>query len=173
VPVTHQPKGSAKGGQFAPGGGSGGAAGAKAGARPTPTNQNPVGMGERGQRVKDLQTRLNAMGAHLAVDGQFGPATLAAVRALQKKYGLKTDGLVGPKTTAALRGQSQGRLKQKNLKKINQKRKTQGTKRTQPQATKPTGAKPSGTVKTTTAKTTTAKPTAANNPYQGSISGRA
>jgi len=171
VPVTHQPKGSAKGGQFAPGGGSGGAAGAKAGARPTPTNQNPVGMGERGQRVKDLQTRLNAMGAHLAVDGQFGPATLAAVRALQKKYGLKTDGLVGPKTTAALRGQSQGRLKQKNLKKINQKRKSQ-PQRTKPTGVKPSGAKPAPTAKASGAKATTAKPTSANNPYAGGISGR-
>jgi len=168
VPVTHQPKGSAKGGQFAPAAGGGGA---KAGARPTPSNQNPVGMGERGQRVKDLQARLNAMGAHLAVDGQFGPATLAAVRALQKKYGLKTDGLVGPKTTAALRGQSQGRLKQKNLKKINQKRKSQ-PQRTKPTGVKPSGAKPAPTAKASGAKATTAKPTSANNPYAGGISGR-
>lgn len=159
MPVKHQPKGSPKGGQFAPGGGGGGGG---AGARPTPSNQNPVGMGERGQRVKDLQARLNAMGAHLAVDGQFGPATLAAVRALQKKYGLKVDGLVGPKTTAALRGQSQGRLKQKNLKKIHQKRKA-GT--TRPSAPKPaTTAKPSAPAP---------KPTSANNPYAGGISGRA
>lgn len=149
MPITHQPKGSPKGGQFAPGGG------AKSGAAPppTPTNQNPVGMGEQGKRVKDLQARLNAMGAHLKVDGQFGPKTRAAVVALQRKYGLKTDGLVGPKTTAALRGQSEGRRNQANLKKIVQK----GSAR---QAQK-TSAAPAP------------KPTAANNPYKGGISGRA
>ena len=86
------PAGSAAGGQFAAG--SSGAA---------PTNAKPVGQGETGKRVSDLQKRLNALGAHLAVDGKFGPKTLAAVRAFQKAHGLRVDGLVGPKTTAALR----------------------------------------------------------------------
>ena len=89
----HAPAGSATGGQFAAG--SGGAA---------PTNAQPVGKGETGKRVSDLQARLNAFGAKLKVDGKFGPATLAAVKAFQQAHGLKADGLVGPKTTAALRG---------------------------------------------------------------------
>ena len=91
-------KGSAGGGQFAPASG-----GTGKDTRATPGNANPVGMGERGQRVHDLQERLNALGAHLAVDGIFGPKTRAAVEAFQKAHGLKVDGLVGPHTTAALR----------------------------------------------------------------------
>ena len=93
--VTHMPAGTSAGGQFAPAGGGGGAA--------APSNEHPVGQGEAGKRVSDLQKRLNALGAHLAVDGKFGPKTLAAVKAFQKSHGLKVDGLVGPKTTAALR----------------------------------------------------------------------
>jgi hypothetical protein len=95
----HAPAGSAAGGQFTSGGGSG------KGGSPAPTNAHPVGKGETGKRVSDLQARLNALGAKppLKVDGIFGPKTLAAVRAFQEAHGLKIDGLVGPKTTAALR----------------------------------------------------------------------
>ena len=108
---THAPAGSSAGGQFAAASGSSagktGGKGTKA-ARPTPSNQHPVGKGETGKRVSDLQSRLNALGAHLKVDGIFGPKTLAAVRAFQKSHGLRVDGLVGPKTTAALRKPAAG-----------------------------------------------------------------
>jgi HK97 family phage prohead protease len=89
------PAGSATGGQFSAGSSSA-----------APTNARPVGTGETGKRVSDLQARLNEMGFKppLKVDGQFGPKTLAAVRSFQKAHGLKVDGLVGPLTTAALRG---------------------------------------------------------------------
>ena len=88
------PAGGATGGQFAAG--SGGAA---------PTNARPVGNGESGKRVSDLQSRLNALGFKppLKVDGKFGPKTLAAVKAFKRSHDLKVDGLVGPKTTVALR----------------------------------------------------------------------
>jgi len=43
--------------------------------------------------VKQLQSAL-----HLAVDGEFGPATEAAVRRLQARHGLTVDGVVGPAT---------------------------------------------------------------------------
>jgi HK97 family phage prohead protease len=100
----HAPAGSAAGGQFAASSGS--SAGKGKDTRPTPSNEHPVGQGETGKRVSDLQARLNEMGASLKVDGTFGPKTLAAVKAFQKAHGLKVDGLVGPKTTAALRGKA-------------------------------------------------------------------
>jgi peptidoglycan hydrolase-like protein with peptidoglycan-binding domain len=100
----HAPAGGPTGGQFAAA--SGGSSAKGKDTRPTPTNQHPVGQGETGKRVSDLQERLNAGGFKppLKVDGIFGPKTLAAVRAFQRQHGLKVDGLVGPKTTAALRG---------------------------------------------------------------------
>src|SRR6266704_5539707 len=102
---AHMPAGSPAGGQFAPASGSS-QAGKNAGdKRPVPGNQHPVGMGETGKRVSDLQARLNALGFKppLKVDGIFGPKTLAAVKAFQRSHDLKVDGLVGPKTTVALR----------------------------------------------------------------------
>lgn len=58
--------------------------------------------GDTGAAVKTLQTRLNLWGAKLAVDGDFGPATLAAVEAFQGRKGLTVDGVAGPKTWATL-----------------------------------------------------------------------
>jgi peptidoglycan hydrolase-like protein with peptidoglycan-binding domain len=103
----HAPAGSAAGGQFAAASGSSSKAAKGKDTRPTPTNQHPVGQGETGKRVSDLQERLNAGGFKppLKVDGIFGPKTLAAVKAFQKAHGLKVDGLIGPLTTAALRGE--------------------------------------------------------------------
>jgi peptidoglycan hydrolase-like protein with peptidoglycan-binding domain len=102
----HAPAGSAAGGQFAAASGSSSKGAKGKDTRPTPTNQHPVGQGETGKRVSDLQERLNAGGFKppLKVDGIFGPKTLAAVKAFQRSHGLKVDGLVGPLTTAALRG---------------------------------------------------------------------
>lgn len=62
-------------------------------------NPHPVlRMGDRGQPVMHLQELLG-----LAVkDGDFGPATKAAVIAAQQKAGLYADGIVGGQTWAAL-----------------------------------------------------------------------
>ena len=54
--------------------------------------------------VKELQTELNKNGASLEVDGLFGRATEAAVKAFQKQHGLDDDGIVGARTWAALLG---------------------------------------------------------------------
>ncbi len=68
--------------------------------------KTPIARGS----VRKLQVLLNAIGpvsasgAALDVDGQFGPATDAAVRAYQAAQKLTVDGIVGPKTWAQLIG---------------------------------------------------------------------
>ena len=64
----------------------------------------PLKHGSRGQAVRVLQQQLNLQGAKLAVDGDFGAATEAAVRAYQVKVGLVPDGIAGEKTLAVLAG---------------------------------------------------------------------
>ena len=61
-----------------------------------------IKYGMKGDPVANLQTTLNKYGYNLAVDGSFGPKTLAAVKDYQKKNGLTVDGMVGPQTQAAL-----------------------------------------------------------------------
>jgi murein DD-endopeptidase MepM/ murein hydrolase activator NlpD len=63
-----------------------------------------VQQGSSGEAVKAAQTQLNAAGAGIAVDGTFGPATDAAVRAYQGANGLGVDGQVGPQTWQSLVG---------------------------------------------------------------------
>lgn len=58
--------------------------------------------GDRGKNVRRLQEVLNARGATLTVDGDFGPATEAAVEDFQESAGLFSDGIVGRRTWAAL-----------------------------------------------------------------------
>ena len=60
--------------------------------------------GAEGPAVRELQALLRDQGAQVAVDGDFGPATEAAVRAFQRSQGLAADGVVGPRTLAKLRG---------------------------------------------------------------------
>lgn len=61
--------------------------------------------GARGEAVKRLQALLRSHGSPgLAVDGDFGPATEAAVKRFQASRKLAVDGIVGPQTWAALEG---------------------------------------------------------------------
>lgn len=62
-----------------------------------------VKKGQTGNPVRWVQWELNESGAKLAVDGDFGAKTLAAVRSFQKSKSLTVDGIVGVKTKAALR----------------------------------------------------------------------
>ncbi|GIG70510.1 peptidoglycan-binding domain-containing protein [Phytomonospora endophytica] len=55
-------------------------------------------QGASGDAVAAAQTALNAHDYGLAVDGGFGPATAAAVRAFQTAKSLTADGTVGPQT---------------------------------------------------------------------------
>ncbi len=61
-----------------------------------------ISYGSSGSDVKKLQEALNAQGYSLAVDGQFGSKTQAAVRDYQKKNGLSVDGIVGKNTWSSL-----------------------------------------------------------------------
>ncbi len=58
--------------------------------------------GDTGAWVSFLQQRLQTVGAAVAVDGIFGPATDTAVRDLQTAKDIAVDGVVGPKTWTAL-----------------------------------------------------------------------
>jgi HK97 family phage prohead protease len=115
--APHLPAGSPDGGQFAPGGNKGskgsgkGHGGAKGGAKTAPKDSLTTGVGMSGKpdaQVKTLQTVLNrlgvtdAAGKKLAVDGRFGPKTTSAVKAVQKRLGLKQDGVVTPALLSAL-----------------------------------------------------------------------
>ncbi|NPU63395.1 peptidoglycan-binding protein [Bradyrhizobium sp. 83012] len=61
-----------------------------------------VRLGDDGPAVQWLQQRLVAHGFTLTVDGDFGPATRAAVRTFQGRQGLAADGIAGPLTWKAL-----------------------------------------------------------------------
>ena len=61
--------------------------------------------GSKGEYVTLLQTKLVNLGYNIGksgIDGDFGSATLAAVKTFQKDRGLTTDGVVGKKTWEAL-----------------------------------------------------------------------
>src|SRR3990167_2026152 len=73
----------------------------------TPVNiSGNLMRGSKGEEVKRLQEALNAsgIGVNLKVDGEFGPATEAAVRAYQSSKNIKSDGIVGQQTIATLSG---------------------------------------------------------------------
>ncbi|NED95519.1 muramoyltetrapeptide carboxypeptidase [Phytoactinopolyspora alkaliphila] len=64
--------------------------------------------GDSGNDVRELQIRVagwaagSASRTYVAVDGQFGPGTEAAVRRFQSAYGLTSDGVAGPQTHSQL-----------------------------------------------------------------------
>jgi peptidoglycan hydrolase-like protein with peptidoglycan-binding domain len=58
--------------------------------------------GTNGEDIRSIQYLLNAHGADLSVDGDFGPLTKAAVEHFQGLHGLAVDGIVGNQTWPAL-----------------------------------------------------------------------
>src|SRR5579859_6789197 len=63
-----------------------------------------VQQGSTGDAVSALQSQIHGRGdgAHIAIDGDFGPMTNDAVRAFQTLLALSVDGIVGPQTWNAL-----------------------------------------------------------------------
>lgn len=58
--------------------------------------------GSKGPEVVALQKALSREGFLLRPDGDFGPATEAAVLKVQRQWGLTPDGIAGPRTLEAL-----------------------------------------------------------------------
>jgi len=71
--------------------------------RPTGLLTLPVKSGATGWTVAQLQTALDRGGAKLAIDGGFGPATLAAVKTWQSAHKLPVTGVVDTATWLTLR----------------------------------------------------------------------
>ncbi|MFD3314515.1 peptidoglycan-binding protein [Streptomyces sp. NPDC058656] len=63
-----------------------------------------MGIGNQGAAVRNLQATLNVCyGAGLAVDGEYGRLTAAAVRSAQQAHGIADDGVYGPQTRRTIR----------------------------------------------------------------------
>jgi len=65
---------------------------------PWPVVQN----GSQGHPIRTLQLLLRARGHNLTVDGMFGPATEAAVKAFQTSKGMTADGIMSAQTWSTL-----------------------------------------------------------------------
>ena len=61
-------------------------------------------LGDQGQEVAEIQRALADSGYDISVDGDFGPATEAALKSYQKEHGLEVDGLAGPGVYRSLLG---------------------------------------------------------------------
>lgn len=81
--------------------------------RPGTYPGSPLRQGSTGRAVREAQYYLVLASAYYSsiprinIDGEYGPATAAAVRAFQALFGLTQDGVIGPATWAALYEQSQ------------------------------------------------------------------
>lgn len=67
------------------------------------TKKSYLEKGDRGEKVKELQKKLNAFCYNLDVDGIYGEKTEAAVKSYQSGHGLVIDGVAGIKTMASLK----------------------------------------------------------------------
>jgi N-acetyl-anhydromuramyl-L-alanine amidase AmpD len=66
---------------------------------PLDSHKATIKLNSNGDLVRYLQGVLKRKGANVVVDGFFGPATDALVKAYQVRHGLKADGIVGAAET--------------------------------------------------------------------------
>jgi len=67
------------------------------------TSRQALGLGNDSQAVVALQETLDGCyGQHLAVDGDYGPLTQAAVEVAQRDAHVTVDGIYGPQTRNAI-----------------------------------------------------------------------
>ena len=69
---------------------------------PEPQFTKTLKLGDKGEEVKSLQSKLIAKGYKLVADGDFGNKTLEAVKDFQNRNGLTSDGIVGRMTWSKL-----------------------------------------------------------------------
>ncbi|MBQ9253117.1 MAG: peptidoglycan-binding protein [Clostridia bacterium] len=120
-------------------------------ATPTATPKSLQRGFTNSEEVKALQKRLKALGWYTgSADGDFGPATEAAVKAFQKASGLTADGKAGEKTLEKLNSSSAITKKQ-------------ATATPTPKPTAKPTARPTATPKPTPRVTATPRPTATPN----------
>lgn len=61
-------------------------------------------VGDQGAEIAEIQGKLVLLGYDVTADGDFGPATVDAIKEFQKAHGMKADGMIGPATYSALLG---------------------------------------------------------------------
>ena len=61
-------------------------------------------VGDQGSDVAEVQAELVRIGYDVVADGDFGPATVEAIKDFQTAHGMEVDGSVGPSTYEALLG---------------------------------------------------------------------
>jgi len=71
----------------------------------SPSGPTLLKYGSRGEGVRALQEKLNALGYHCGTpDGIFGSGTVSAVKSFQRDHGLSVDGIAGSRTLDAING---------------------------------------------------------------------
>jgi peptidoglycan hydrolase-like protein with peptidoglycan-binding domain len=63
----------------------------------------PLRVGAHGHDVRVLQSWLDHLGAHTSIDGRFGRGTARAVRAFERREGIRVDGVVSRSEARRLR----------------------------------------------------------------------
>ncbi len=65
---------------------------------------NSFQQGDQGTEIAEIQGQLIDLGYDVIADGEYGPATVDAIRQFQESQGINPDGLIGPATYEALLG---------------------------------------------------------------------